>query len=252
MEEKAWGPVHDDHFVHFYKDDRSLCANVSRFIGEGLRAGEAAVVIMTAEHLESVRRELAVQGTDSGAPLFLSLDARETLSKFTHPDGNPAWPRFESTIGPVLEERARSTAAGRVRAYGEMVDLLWQDGRLAAAMRLEAHWNRLLAGRRIPLYCAYKADLLGEGENPVIEQALSVHAYLRDGDRLLAAAVEASIDEVLGQGKARALRPLIEANVPKGARMPFAEAAVFWIKRNLGEDAAKILSLSRLRLERAV
>jgi len=69
--------------------------------------------------------------------------------------------------------------------------------------------------RRIPLYCAYKADLLGEGENPVIEQALSAHAYPLDGDRLLA-------------------------------------AAVFWIKRNLGEDAAKILSLSRLRLERAV
>ncbi len=39
-----------------------------------------------------------------------------------------------------------------VRAYGEMVDLLWKDGNVDGAVQLEALWNEL--GTHAALYAA--------------------------------------------------------------------------------------------------
>lgn len=245
------GPIHAEHFVHFYTSDEGLCANAARFLAEGLREGESAVVIMKPEHLSLVRQSLRFEETDPNSPLLRTLDARATLAAFSDDDGFPSWPRFEATIGPVLSERAAVSRTGRVRAYGEMVDLLWQDGKLAAAIRLEGYWNRILAGRDVPLYCAYRADILDK--SAVIEPALSVHSHLRDGlAHPLQATLEAAIDNVLGAGRAAALRPLIMASQINGAKLPPAEAAVFWLRRNLNEaDVTKILEITRVRLHQA-
>src|SRR6185369_562599 len=43
----------------------------------------------------------------------------------------------------------------RVRAFGEMVALLWADGRREAALELEALWNELGANLSFSLLCAY-------------------------------------------------------------------------------------------------
>jgi hypothetical protein len=41
------------------------------------------------------------------------------------------------------------------RACGEMVDVLWQDGLRAAAIRLEMHWNQLAMTHDFSLLCGY-------------------------------------------------------------------------------------------------
>jgi hypothetical protein len=48
-------------------------------------------------------------------------------------------------------------ANGRVRAYGEMVDMLAQRGELTEAIALEGLWNNL--GERVPFFllCGYSA-----------------------------------------------------------------------------------------------
>jgi hypothetical protein len=51
---------------------------------------------------------------------------------------------FRSVVGRLMSKAARS---GRpVRAYGEMVALLWDAGHLDAAIDVELLWNELLAG----------------------------------------------------------------------------------------------------------
>lgn len=42
-----------------------------------------------------------------------------------------------------------------IRAYGEMVNVLWQDGQEAAAIRLEMLWNDLARTRAFKLLCGY-------------------------------------------------------------------------------------------------
>jgi signal transduction histidine kinase len=80
------------------------------------------------------------------------LDAAETLASFMV-DGIPDWIRFQSTIGPIVAKGA--ARFGRVRAYGEMVNLLWEQGNLEATLALEEMWNSLAKTYSFSLLCAY-------------------------------------------------------------------------------------------------
>ena len=42
-----------------------------------------------------------------------------------------------------------------LRAYGEMVDLLWRDGHSQAAIELEVLWNKLALSLDFALLCGY-------------------------------------------------------------------------------------------------
>ena len=42
-----------------------------------------------------------------------------------------------------------------VRAFGEMVNLLWKDGMTSAAIRLETLWNELARSYDFKLLCGY-------------------------------------------------------------------------------------------------
>ena len=53
------------HAVCFYEDSPSLARTVARFIGEGLAASQAAVIVATASHSASIRDHLTAIGVDS-------------------------------------------------------------------------------------------------------------------------------------------------------------------------------------------
>ncbi len=86
---------------------------------------------------------------------YVALDAEETLARLVA--GGRLDPGcFELVIGGLIGEAAGS---GRpVRAYGELVALLWDAGLVAAAVELEELWTVL--GRRYPfaLWCGYRAE----------------------------------------------------------------------------------------------
>jgi hypothetical protein len=81
------------------------------------------------------------------------LSAQDVLDRFML-RGSPDEPLFEMVISEVID-RARGPSGRRVRAFGEMVALLWARGNQPAAVRLEYLWNRLLRRERFPLFCAY-------------------------------------------------------------------------------------------------
>ncbi|MGH7421000.1 MAG: MEDS domain-containing protein, partial [Candidatus Rokuibacteriota bacterium] len=137
-----------EHLVHFYEADDSLLESLVGFIGGGLAAGEAGIVIATREHREALEPGLRAAGLDLEGPLasgaYVALDAAETLSRIVV-DGVPDRERFSELIGGVL---ARASRDGRgLRVFGEMVGLLLSRGQAAAAIRLEDLWNELGATR---------------------------------------------------------------------------------------------------------
>ena len=66
------------------------------------------------------------------------------------------WPDdglFESVVARLLAD-ARG-AGRRVRAFGEMVALMWAKGMNGGTVRLEHLWHQLCQREGFPLFCAY-------------------------------------------------------------------------------------------------
>jgi signal transduction histidine kinase len=151
---------HAAHVVQFYGDDGFLLDELSRFIGTALGAGESALVIATKEHRDGLARRLKMWGLDTTWAIaqgrYVALDAAETLANFTV-GGWPDAARFAELVGGLIEtvRAASGSEARRVAAFGEMVALLWMEGKAEAAIRLEELWNELARTYAFSLRCAY-------------------------------------------------------------------------------------------------
>ena len=150
---------HHAHAVQFYRDDNGLLTTVSRFVREGLGAKQPIIVIATAEHRASLAQRLVHDGLPRDyferEGLLWLLDAREVLATFM--DGRVPNPdRFRASVGDLITAARATCAGGRtVRAYGEMVDILWKEGNPEGAIRLEGLWNMLAASEHFMLLCGY-------------------------------------------------------------------------------------------------
>jgi hypothetical protein len=145
------------HAVRFYEDSRSLARIVAGFITEGLATNEAAIIIATREHRHSIL-EMAAKSIDTERLTrrgdLIALDADEALSTFIV-DGMPAAKPFEQAVVPLIDRAAGGRKDHVVRVYGEMVDVLWKQGREAAAIALEMLGNQLASARRVSILCGY-------------------------------------------------------------------------------------------------
>src|SRR5580658_4648923 len=130
------------HMVQFYGEDSALIDGVSAYIGEALEEGNAALVLATPEHREALVERLKRRGLDIAGAMsegrYVMLDAAETLSKFIL-EGWPDPVRYEETVARLVIQ-AKAAARGnppRLAVFGEMVALLWAQGKFQTAVRLE-------------------------------------------------------------------------------------------------------------------
>jgi hypothetical protein len=146
------------HSVQFYSDAKELFKTIATFLGEGLVAGQPAIVIATREHVEQIEAALKKKFIDVTEARRLGdlvlLDADEALSTFMV-GGLPDPGLFRRNIGTIIQQTIRGRENTLVRAYGEMVDVLWQKGKADAALQLEALWNELAEHYSFSLLCGY-------------------------------------------------------------------------------------------------
>ena len=151
-------PPGQAHLVHFYENEEVLASAVARFVGDGLSAGDVVITIASREHTNAIDRHLHAAAVDLDAARasgrLLSLDADETLTRFMR-DDEPDPRMFEKVIGGVIADQVAAANGTRVRAYGEMVDILWKRGDQSAALHLEELWNALQGRQPFTLLCAY-------------------------------------------------------------------------------------------------
>jgi signal transduction histidine kinase len=150
---------HTGHSVQFYADDSFLLDDLSRFIGTALGAGDAAIVLATPAHREALEQRLQARGLSTAQSIrqgrYIVLDAAGTLQKFMV-EGFPDAARFREVLSSiVVRARGAVESGARVVAFGEMVALLWADGKYDAAIRLEQLWNELGKEQSFFLHCAY-------------------------------------------------------------------------------------------------
>lgn len=157
------------HAVRFYDRDRDLMAALAGFAADGWSAGDVVVLITTGEHRAALRWRLASHGLAIARAegRLVELDAAETLDTFMR-DGRPDPALFDVTVGALVRQCA---AAGRVRAFGEMVDVLWGQGNAEAALELEQLWTDLQQTVPFTLLCGYAAARMSPAEQARVRAA---------------------------------------------------------------------------------
>ena len=236
MDDLITNPGPHDHFVQLYQKLDGLADAVAEYVGAGLAHGEGAVIIATPEHCAAF---LARLSTVDRSRLKV-LDAEQTLATFMV-NGRPQWQPFQQVIGGLIAEMRLQYPT--VRAYGEMVDVLWQRGERDAAIQLEEYWNELGKLQTFSLFCAYRMDPLESAAYAgPLESVCKAHSHLipaRDTARFDAAVSEASA-KVLDPQLAQILLALA-ARHHTATRMPTGQAALFWLRQNMPRTADKVL-----------
>lgn len=178
-------PDNPDHRVQFYDGDDSLTEAVVSFVRGGLARGEPSLLMATEPHRAAFEKRLRTDGVEPGEPtsgdrpgaVVRFLDAERLLAEFMV-DSMPDPARFELAVGKALDEVTAANATGQVRAYGEIVDVLWRQGNARGALRLEELLSDLQRGRSFSLLCAYAlADFSGDPGK--LHQVLEVHSEAR-------------------------------------------------------------------------
>lgn len=151
-------PPTEHRSLRFYDSDQSLARFVAEFLGEGFDRGSPGVVIATAAQRDELVRELTARSYDVAALQksrgLVLLDGEEALSTFMV-DGNPDAQKFRDEICQVIESVRCGRTNCTVRVFGQMVDVLWQQGKRDAAIRLELLWNQLARTEASSAVCGY-------------------------------------------------------------------------------------------------
>lgn len=175
-----WGEMAPcEHAVQIYSSRSAFLDYLEAFVTTGLEADEAVVVIATPTHLEALVARLHGSAFDMDeaqkADRFMALDAEETLRKFMV----ERWPDeglFEQTVGSIL---AKARGPGRrVRAFGEMVALLWGQGLNGATVRLEFLWHQFCKKENFPLFCAYPRCGFTQDAEESIREICAAHSLV--------------------------------------------------------------------------
>lgn len=182
---RNWAPLHQapapghsraGHAVHFPANDGELVAQLAFFVAEGLDRDEVCVVIATARHREGMHQSLAAHGLrPERADRIVEFDADDTLEQLMCGENlDPI--RFDEFAASTMA-RLDPEASG-VRAFGEMVSLLHQQGNLGAALHLESHWQKVQSRLGFPLLCAYLNSTVDPGSGQFVGQVCASHTHL--------------------------------------------------------------------------
>jgi hypothetical protein len=180
-----WGEIAPtDHVVQVYENDHVFLDTLAGFVGGGINEGDCIIIIATKPHINELETRLRSFGIHVEAlkshDKYIALDAKETLDKFMV-NGWPDAALFNETISTVIT-RAQTKNNCKVRAFGEMVALLWAEGHSGATVQLEHLWNEFMKAHSFSLFCAYPKSGFTEDPLVSINQICGCHSKLISGN----------------------------------------------------------------------
>jgi MEDS: MEthanogen/methylotroph, DcmR Sensory domain len=170
------------HSLQFYSSDDFLLDSLARFVGTALEEGESVYAITTQAHGDGLAQRLKAWGADTAGLVrkgrYVAQDASQALGQLIV-DGKPDKTHFDEFVRGVLLplKAAAESKPQRVAVCGEVVAMLWADGKAEAAMELEQFWNELATQGCYSLRCFYPiASFSDPGQNELFMKLCAEHA----------------------------------------------------------------------------
>lgn len=189
--EVFWGEIAPcDHVLQIYESDDEFIDTLEGYVTSGFRAGESVIIIATPEHLKALNERLRQQKWDLFSltlqDQYIPLSAEQALDQFMihgWPDENLFYHLLTNLL---LRARKRNR---RVRAFGEMVALLWAKGHVGATVHLEHLWTQYCEAEAFSLFCAYPKSGFTDDANESLTEICRCHSKSvssnENGDRAL-------------------------------------------------------------------
>ena len=239
-----------DHIVQLYQDQDFLNSAVCRFIGAGLANGESIILFPTLTHWNAFRTRLEAEGVDVHAARergqLTVVDANELLPRFMR-DAMPDPRVFNGVIGDIFGQARAGRSYQKVRAWGELVDVLWERGDVAASMNLEDMFDQLKK-IGIAMFCSYLTDNFnGDVHAHMLPRLGTNHSHLipvQDYARLERAVADA-LRETVGPDEARVVESRLLSQYRPPFNMPRSEALPLALRQFLPAIADPVLQRSR-------
>jgi hypothetical protein len=166
------------HEVGFYSDDRQFLEHVTQFVGAALKDGDAAILVTTESHRDSLLARLQAFGVNIGVAIeegrYVVFDVGDALATFMR-DGMPDPVRFMKTFDQLILTATKATKAKhpRVAIFGEGVHLLCAQGNAEAAIQVEKLANQLIKAYDVDILCGYFPLRIASGLDDDIFQRIS-------------------------------------------------------------------------------
>jgi hypothetical protein len=240
-----------DHIVQLYQDQQFLNRAVCRFAAGAIDNGEGVILVPTAAHWEAFRPRLEAEGVDVKAAQargqLTVVDADELLPRFMH-DAMPDAPVFLGLAADVINGARAEDRYPKVRWWGEMVNILWEQGNVAASMSLEDQFDGLAKQHEIAIFCSFVMDNFNsEVHSRLLPRLGKNHSHLipvEDYARL-ERAVSGALRQIIGANDARVLEQHLLANYSHGFQMPRSQALLLALRESLPDLAESVLARSR-------
>jgi hypothetical protein len=240
-----------DHIVQLYQDQQFLNRAVCRFAASAISNGEGVILVPTRAHWEAFRPRLEAEGVDvaaaQGTGQLTVVDSDELLPQFMR-DAMPDAPVFLGLAKEVISKARDGGRYPRVRWWGEMVNVLWERGDVAASMDLEDQFDRLAREQEIAIFCSFVMDNFnGDVHSRMLPRLGQNHSHLipvEDYARLERAVADA-LRETVGADEARILEEQLLSRAPSPFQMPRSQALLLALRDALPPVAEAVLTRSR-------
>jgi hypothetical protein len=240
-----------DHIVQLYQDQNFLNRAVCRFAGAALANGEGIILVPTLSHWGGIRPRLEAEGVDVEAARergqLTVVDADQLLPRFMR-KAMPDSPLFLGLAGDVIGQARAGGCYPKVRWWGEMVDILWERGDVAASMNLEDLFDQLAKKHDIAIFCSFLMDNFNGGVHAHLLPRLGTnHSHLIPVEEYarLERAVADALRETVGADQARVLENRLLSNYQPPFSMPRAQALLLALRQALPTLADPVLQRSR-------
>ncbi|HWA34520.1 MAG TPA: MEDS domain-containing protein [Cyclobacteriaceae bacterium] len=166
-----WGEIAPcDHVVQIYENDEVFLDLLMGYVAGGIKAGDCVIVIATSAHLSMIDGRLRKDGFNVFDLVlrdqYIPLNAKDALDEFMV-DGWPDANLFHHLVSGLIQRGRKNKR--QIRAFGEMVAVLWSEGNQGATVQLEHLWTKFCESEPFCLFCAYpKSGFTGNASESIM------------------------------------------------------------------------------------